>query len=216
MAGQSPYVSHVILCYHCHSVEIQLVRHWREVALGSQKDEFPVSFVSCTACQKLPGVHRPTTAYFRRYANPDDSEYADFIRSLNAFGRPIVQEQRKLLGFPSFTSKMFARVRDISEIVYTPAVPDEKIIICSGRNITSDCGFFGYQSRIVNRTMSIDPNTALASQMPRLCKAVASELQHLQAASACPEGPPKGGRPSYDSESSFVRYAILRCIVNNS
>jgi hypothetical protein len=202
------YVSIVILCHHCHSCAVvRLVRYWREVALAGQEHEFPVSFVSCAACMKLPGVHDPSTAYFRRYVDPELPEYtnvisslkklseeSEIIKSLETFGRPSIQGQRKILGFPSFVLKTFARVRDVSEIVYVPAIPEKNIVIlCRGQIVPNNCGFFRYEPLVVNRSLVICPY---------------SNTRCLEL--------PEAGPPRYDSVAGSVRYTTPSQSFSNS
>ena len=194
MADYSAEASLIILCYYCHTYAVVAMgRQWRKVDLAGAGDEVPISFVSCAACLTLPGVHNPTTASFRRYVNPKAATYSEVMEYLRLFCLPIVQEQRRLLALPSFKFKTFARVRDISEILYVSSVPHEKIVIRSGQTLLNDCGFFKSKPLILTRASAISPHT----------KPSGDELLRLD--SKCLQHPdPKP--PAYESESSYIRY----------
>ncbi|KAE9373866.1 hypothetical protein N431DRAFT_535429 [Stipitochalara longipes BDJ] len=146
------WVNTAMMCYHCQRVAIVKMRQsWRQVKqVGIESEVLDVVFVVCAVCLTLPNAHQPYIS-LRRYVDP-----RAYSRGINILAHIFnctanIQQERKF-SITALRVKKLAKIRDITEIFYVPAVPDNNIIILKeGLEITTDCRFFFHEPIFTRR-----------------------------------------------------------------
>jgi hypothetical protein len=124
---------------------------WRQVTqVGIEPEVLDVVFVVCAVCLTVPNIHHPYVS-LRRYVDP--RSYSLGINNLAYIFNCTanIQLERKF-SITALRIKKLAKIRDITEIFYVPAVPDNNIMILKeGCEITTDCRFFFYEPMFARR-----------------------------------------------------------------
>jgi hypothetical protein len=149
------WVNTAMMCYHCQRVAIVRMRQsWRQLTqVGIESEALDVVFVVCAVCLTLPNAHHPYIL-LRRYVDPRSYSLGINILAHIFNCTANIQLERKF-SITALRIKKLAKIRDITEIFYVPAVPHYNIMILKeGLEITADCRFFFHEPTFTRRNVA--------------------------------------------------------------
>jgi hypothetical protein len=148
------WVNTAMLCHHCQRVAVvRMMQSWRQLMLiGTDSEALDVVFVVCAFCLPLPKAHRPYMTW-RKYIDP--RSFSPAINTLMHIFHciPNLQLERKF-SITALKIKNLAKIRDIAEIFYIPAIPERNIMILIPKEVfelMKDCKFFSHEPTLTRR-----------------------------------------------------------------
>jgi hypothetical protein len=133
------------------------MQSWRGVELVEQEQEvLDVVFISCAACLAIAGVHNPLKATIAKYV--DSRIYKDTVKLLsNAFSCTANIHEGRVFSLTTLKIKRLARIRDVSELFYIPAIPEANIIV-----VKPNHRFFSHEAPVAGLTVVCWPGIGSA------------------------------------------------------
>lgn len=134
------FVNTAMVCYNCcRTAVVRFHQSWREVTLmGFDTEVLDIVFVSCVTCRTLPHVHRPMSALFPKYIDPQ--RYQLVIHSLVDIFRCSPNIDQAYFSITALKIKSLTRIFDPLEIYNLPEIP--KCYITVIENAAQSCHFF--------------------------------------------------------------------------